>query len=155
MKIGNISAALKIVLFVISVIIVCSICAVAIRTTNSGKALVSSSTSQIMEMASKNSDMLVTTYDDATILGSELVTLINDTIENKEKLSIVVQTLQSSRTDYNYIYNLESNSVSAGGTTEIQESKAQSNYINRDSLFLCKVKKDENDIVICLWFEQQ
>lgn len=154
-KTGNISMALKIILFVITSIIVCVICAVAIGTTNSGKALVNSSTSQIMDLAADHSDMLVATYDGATILGNELITLINTTIENNEKLSIVVRTLHSSRTDYNYVYDAEANTISAGGTTNIQVSKAQSDYINRDSLFLCEVKKNINDTVICLWFEQQ
>lgn len=155
MRTGNISAAFKIVIFVITAIIVCIVCGVAIGTTNTGKALVNSSTTQIKNITANNGNITEATYDGNTIMGSEVAALIESAIENKEYLSIVVKTLQSSRTDYNYTYDAANNTINSGGTTTIQDNKAQSSYINRDSLFLCDVKKDEDGNIICLWFEQQ
>lgn len=155
MRTGSISSVFKIVFFVITAIIVCVVCGVAIGTTNTGRALVNSSTTQIKNISAKNGNIIEATYDGNTILGSEVVALIEKAIDDKELKSIVVRTLRKSRTDYNYIYNDTANTITAGGTTTIQTSLVQGDYINRDSLFLCDVKKDTNGDIICLYFEQQ
>lgn len=154
MKISNVQMMLKIFLLVVSAVIVCVIGGLVLGGTNSGKTLVNSNTSQIVDMASKNGSITLAQYDGSTIAGAELVALIQDTIEEKEPLAIVVITLEGSRTDYNYSYHADTDSISTGGTTSIMEDKAQGSYINRSSMFLCSVKKDTNDTIVCLWFEQ-
>jgi len=154
MKTGNISQALKIILLVISVIIVCILCGVIIGTANSGKAIVNSSTTQFKKLAAKADTITEATYDGNTFLGNEVTALINSTVENSERLSIVVRTLRNSRTDYNYTYDSTNNSIATGGTTTLQTNMSQDNYINRDAVFQCSVLEDDNDNIICLWFEQ-
>lgn len=159
MRTSNLSNVFKIIIFVIAAIIVCVICGIAIGTTNTGKALVNNSTTQIKNIAGDNGDIKEASLDGNTLLGSEVVALIEDAIETGEQLSVVVSTLAGSRTDYNYIYDNMKNSISTSssgdGTKTLQASSAQPNYINKDALFLCDVKKSENDKIICLWFEQQ
>lgn len=145
----------KIIILVVVAIIICVISGVVIGTTNSGKAMVNNSTTQIKDVAKNNGNIVEATYDGNTLLGSEIVSLIKSTIENKDRLSIVVNTLIGSRTDYNFIYDESTNAISSGGTTVVAESKSSDNYINRDSLYKCSVKKDINDVIICLWFNQR
>ncbi len=156
---GNLSNVFKVIIFVIAAIIVCVICGVAIGTTNTGKALVDSQTTQIKNMAGDNGNIQEASLDGNTLLGSEVISMIEDAVETGEQLSIVVTTLAGSRTDYNYIYdnvnNLISNVSSGDGIKNLQTSSAQPSYINKDALFLCDVKKSINDKIICLWFEQQ
>lgn len=155
METGNLSQSLKLVLLVVTAIIVCILCGVTIGTANSGKALVNSSTTQLKDLAASAGGITEATYDGNTFLGNEVVALIKSSIESKERISIVVRTLRNSRTDYNYNYDLTANTIEEDGTTSLQENMSQDNYINRDSLYMCSLKKDGNDNIICLWFEQQ
>ncbi len=156
---GNLTNVFKIIIFLIAALIVCVICGVAIGTTNTGRALVDSSTSQIKNMAGENGDIKEASLDGNTLLGSEVIAMIEDAIESGEQLSLVVTTLAGSRTDYNYKYDNVNNlilaSSSGDGTKVLQTSSSQPNYINKDALFLCQVKKNLNDRIICLWFDQQ
>jgi hypothetical protein len=155
MRTGNLSSVFKIILIVIIAIIVCVGSGLAISTADAGKTITNSGTTQIKNIAENNGDLTEAQYDGNTLIGSDVVHLIEESLENKDIMAIVVRTLGGSRTDYNYIYNETSNSIATGGTNSIQESKAQSNYINPGSLFLCSTKKDENGTIICYWFDQQ
>lgn len=154
MKLSSMSVVIKFILIVVAIVAMCALCFFIIGASNSGKDLASNAKAQFYGITSKGDEYLASTYDGNSILGSELVSLIKDTIEDKAELAIVVRSLGGSRVDYNYTYSVENNSICAGGTTAIQESKAQDSYINRTSLFQCEVKKDDNGNPICLWFEQ-
>lgn len=154
MRLNFISDIIKILIFAATIIVVCVLCAVGFKTANEGKSTVSAGASELNEMASEYSSVDKSVYDGNIILGSELVSLIKKTIEKEDYLSIVVRTLESSRTDYNYIYNDTDMILITGGTKQIETSKAQGAYINKSAQFKGEAKKDENNNIICLWFEQ-
>jgi hypothetical protein len=144
----------KIFIFAASIIIVCLICAVGFKTANEGKSAVTAGIGQINSMDAKYSNIDKSVYDGCTILGSELINLIKKTIEKNEYLSIVVKTLESSRTDYNYAFDIETGKLTDTGTYKLETSKAQGAYINQGAQFMGTVYRDANDNIICIWFEQ-
>jgi hypothetical protein len=148
------NTGLKIFLFAIGAVILVLFIALGIATSSTGRSITEMGTSQVKEAAEDKISLFKAKYDDNTVIGSELVSLIEDTIEDKEVLSIVVRTLDGSRTDYNYVYHSETDSISDSGTKAVSDSKSQSSYINRNNLYQCDVKSDLNGNVICLWFEQ-
>lgn len=155
MRQNYISDQVRLLIFAATIIVVCLICYMAYSVTNTGKASVLAGSDQLYAMNSEFSNSKITVYDGATILGSELVSIIKKSIEQKEYLSIVVRTLESSRTDYNYVYDEITSSLMEGGTKKLESSKAQGAYINRSAKFLGSIRKDENGNVICIWFDQQ
>lgn len=154
MKIGFLSIATRLLIFAGTIIIVCVFCVLIFKTTNEGKSITSAGTYQLNSMYAEYGNLEKAIYDDTTILGTELVSLIKEVIERDETISIVVRTLESSRTDYNYVYDNVSDSLLGAGTKVIEKSKAQGAYINRSAQFKGTVKKDTNNNIICLWFEQ-
>ena len=154
MKLNFISDGVKIIIFAATIIVVCVLCAIGFKTANEGKSLVSSGTSQFSDMASEYSNVDKSVYDGNTILGSELVSLIKKAIEKGDYLSIVVKTLESYRTDYNYVYDDATKTLTVVGTKDLETSKAQGAYINTSAQFEGSAIKDENNNIICLRFEQ-
>lgn len=150
------STGLKIFLFAVGAVILILFVALGVNTSSSGKSIAEIGTNQIKNAAKDKMDLLKAKYDGNAVIGSELVSLIEDTIENEEDLSIVVCTLNKSRTDYNYTYNTETKVISkTNATTTIADSKSDTSYINRTSLYACEAKLGTNGTVICLWFEQE
>lgn len=155
MKINLVSDIVKLLLFAAAIILVCIIVVLGFRTANEGKSTTGYATEQYNKVTSQYTGVDKSVYDGIPIMGSELVDLIKSTIDKEEYLSIVVKTLESARTDYNYVYDAENSSLTEGGTKEIQDNKSQGSYINRGALFKGSVKKDANGNIICIWFEQQ
>ncbi|MDF2539263.1 MAG: hypothetical protein K0S76_2284 [Herbinix sp.] len=93
-------------------------------------------------------------YDSCTILGSELTGFIKRTVEKDDYLAIIVITLEGTRTDYNYVFDRKSYSLSGRGITDIETRKAYGTYINQSAQFYGSVLKDEYERIIGLWFEQ-
>jgi hypothetical protein len=150
------NTGLKIFLFAVGAVIIVLFIALGISTGSTGKAIAEIGTAQVKEATEDKVSLLKAKYDGNSVIGSELVSLIEETIEDKDILSIVVYTLDGSRTDYNYVYDATTSAISkTNATTTITESKSSYSYINRNSLFTCEVKTDLNDSVICLWFEQE
>ncbi len=151
------NTGLKIFLFAVGAVIIVLFIALGISTGATGKAIAEMGTSQVKEAAEDRVSLLKAKYDGNSVIGSELVTLIEKTVEDRDVLSIVVCTLDGSRTDYNYTYDEVNKtiSVTTDTTTTITESKSSYSYINRNSLYICEVKTNLNDNIICLWFEQE
>ncbi len=150
------NTGLKIFLFAVGAVIIVLFIALGISTGSTGKAIAEMGTSQVKEAAGDKVSLLKAKYDGNSIIGSELVSLIEETIEDKDVLSIVVRTLDGSRTDYNYVYDATTAAISkTNATTTITVSKSSNSYINRNSLYACEIETDLNDNVICLWFEQE
>ncbi|MGB4661313.1 MAG: hypothetical protein WBI07_19225 [Mobilitalea sp.] len=154
MMINQMSNALKIILLGISFLIVCTVCIIAIKASNEGRDLTNLGTRQIKAAAEGQSDIAVTAYDGNSLFGSDLTVLLQDTIEQKDYLSVVVVTLEGSRTDYNYVYNINNSSISEGGVKILEENKAKGTYINPSGEFMGSVKRDVNKNCICIWYEQ-
>jgi hypothetical protein len=149
------NTGLKIFIFAVGAVIIVLFIALGVSTGTTGKAIADMGTSQVKEAAEDKISLLKAKYDGNSVIGSELVELIEQSIEDKDTLSIVVRTLDGSRTDYNYVYNADTDTISENGATKaIAASKSQLTYINRNSLYACKVDTDKNGNVICLWFEQ-
>lgn len=167
MKLNNLSEAVKILIFAATVIVVCVLCAIGFKTTNEGKSVVSSGTSQLNSMSSEYQDVNKSIYDGSTILGSELTSMIKKAIEKDEYISIVVKTLANTTgVSYNYAHVVTANTdgsqthtISPTGTpnplTSVISDKSSVNYINPSAQFLGTVFKDVNNNVICILFEQQ
>ncbi len=150
------NTGLKIFLFAVGAVIIVLFIGLSINTGATGKAVAEIGTSQVKEAAKDKVSLLKAKYDGNSVIGSELVTLIEDTIDNKDVLSIVVRTLDGSRTDYNYKYDAEKSVITkTGGTIDIEDRKSSPTYINRNSLYACEVETDLNNNIICLWFEQE
>jgi hypothetical protein len=150
------NTGLKIFLFAVGAVIIVLFIGLGINTGATGKVIAEIGTSQVKETAEDKVSLLKAKYDGNSVIGSELVSLIEETIENKEVLSIVVRTLDGSRTDYNYVYDSENSVISkTNATTDVTDSKSSHTYINRNSLYACEVETNLNDNVICLWFEQE
>ncbi|MBB2182517.1 hypothetical protein H0486_06485 [Lachnospiraceae bacterium MD1] len=155
MRQNYISDHVRLLIFAASVIVACLICYMAYTVSNTGKSSVLAGSDQIYAMHSEFSNSKFAIYDGATILGSELVNIIKKAVDQKEHLSVVVRTLESSRTDYNYVYDEVTSSLLEIGTTKLESSKAQGAYINRSAKFLGSIRKDDNGNIICIWFDQQ
>ena len=151
------NTGLKIFLFAVGAVIIVLFIALGISTGATGKAIAEIGTSQVKEATEEKISLLRATYDGNSVIGSELVSLIEETIGDKDVLSIVVRTLDGSRTDYNYTYDAvnQSISITSNTSTAITDSKSSNSYINRNSLYACEVETDMNDNIICLWFEQE
>ncbi len=150
------NTGLKIFLFAIGAVIAVLFIALGISTGATGRSIAEMGTSQIKKVTEERNNLLKAKYDGNSVIGSELVSLIESIIEDKDSLSVVVQTLDGSRTDYNYVYNAVTETIiEANATKTVMERKSQNAYINRNSLYTCEVKTDLNGSVICLWFEQE
>lgn len=152
MKTNFISDVTKIIIFAATVIVVCVLCAIGFKTANEGKSAVNAGTAQINSMASEYQDINKSIYDGTTILGSELVNLINKTVEkgDKEYLSIKVKTGAGATTNYNYDYDDSMRKVSTTPTA----IKNDNSFINKTAQFKGQVIKDANNNIICISFEQ-
>jgi hypothetical protein len=111
MRINNLSEAVKILIFAATVIVVCVLCAIGFKTSKEGKSATTAGTQQLNDMESEYSNVDLSVYEGNTILGSELVNLIKKVIDEKDYISIVVWTLASSRTDYNYAFDDETKTL--------------------------------------------
>lgn len=151
------NTGLKIFLFAVGAVIIVLFIALGISTGSTGKAIAEIGTSQVKEATEDKVSLLKAKYDGNSVIGSELVSLIEETIEDEDVLSIVVRTLDGSRTDYNYTYDAVNKTISktASTTTKITDRKSSNSYINRNSLYTCAVATDLNGSIICLWFEQE
>lgn len=146
----------KVLCFAVVGLLIVILAVLGIETTLSGKKVSDIGASQIKKATKDKGNLLKSKYDGNEVFGLELVTLIQETIDNKETLSIVVRTKDASRTDYNYVFDATTNTISkTDATTTIETSVVGYTYINRNALFKCTVKTDKNDNVICLWFEQE
>ena len=161
MRINFLSDASKILVFAATIIVVCVLCAIGFKTANEGKSIISSGSSQLNEMTSEYQDVSKSIYDGSTILGSELASMINKTIEKKEYLSIVVKTLANSdanKVHYNYDHKVDVNGIHSLGSDNknaVTSLKSSDNYINPSAQFLGTVYKDQNNNVISIEFIQQ
>lgn len=155
MKTNFISDVTKIIIFAATIIVVCVLCAIGFKTANEGKSAVNAGTTQINAMSSEYQDINKSIYDGSTILGSELVNLINKTVEKgkEEYLAIRVKTGAGSTTDYNYSYTNSTTAMTENANIPSKDKNASS-YINRSAQFIGKVHKDENKNIVCISFEQ-
>ena len=163
MKTNNLTNITKIFILITTVIIVCILCTAGFKLVNVGKSSVNGNSNNINEMASQYTDIDVSLYEGSLISGSEVVSIIKKTINDKQYLAIEVTTLNGDYATYNYIYldNGDDKTLSEKGIqgqtpkSEIPIKKNEYGYINLMAMFLGSTYKDSNGSVVCICFEQQ
>ena len=99
------SEAVKILLMVATVLVVCILCAVGFKMTNDGKSATTTTSNQFTHMTNQYSDMELKLFEGSTVPGSEVRSLIRKMVDNDYFVSIEVVTLDGSSRSYNYIYD--------------------------------------------------
>lgn len=156
MKTNHMNEVTKILILVATVIVVCVIVASGFKLLNDGKSNVKDKSNQMSRMVSDYNGIDLSLYDGSFILGSELVQVIEKTISENKYLSIEVVTLDGATIAYHYVFNPSDKVlVEEGAIDEIPSKPYQYAYINHMAKFLGETKKDGNENIICLRFEQQ
>jgi uncharacterized protein YceK len=159
MRTNNLSEAFKLVFLAVVAILVCIGSVLAIKTANEGKAMANAGTTQIKDMSQNYADIEMASYDGENLIGSALVDLIEDVIEEDKYISIKVKTNASLAAGACYNYTL---STSSTGNTITKITPAKSvptassdiDYINETAQFTGKVYKDMNKNIIAIEFTQ-
>lgn len=156
---NHINKFLEIFLLAVTAIIVCVIAYLGLRGANEGKEMINKNTTQIKEINGEYSEMDKAAYDNTNVLGSVLVNLIKNTVEEKEYLAIVVKTnANTTGTHYNYYHSLTDgvSTINKTGTfvSAVSETVTDTSYINPDAQFIGKVYKDVNNVIVCIEFKQ-
>ena len=150
------SEAVKILLMVAAVLVVCIFCAVGFKMTNAGKSATTATTNQFTDMINQYSDVELKLFEGSTVPGSEVRSLIKKMVDNDYFVSIEVVTLDGSSRSYNYIYDHNDFSLNKeGADTEAPSERAEYAFINEMTNFNCTTHKGVNGNIVCLRFEQK
>lgn len=99
-------------------------------------------------------DLLV--YDGDTINGDSLAELITDYKEKSVPVSIEVKTLDGTTVNYNYaVTDTGLGNLGATVTVTPPAGKAANGYITPSGKFTGSVRKNSNDEIYCLAFQQK
>ncbi len=151
-----ISEAVKILLMVATVLIVCVLCAVGFKMVNNGKSATTATANQFTEMTNQYSDVELKLYEGSTVSGCEIRSLIKKMVDNDYYVAIEVVTLDGSSRSYNYIYDHYDFSMNKEGAEMEAPSKgSEYAYINDMANFNCTTHKGVNGSIVCLRFEQK
>jgi hypothetical protein len=150
------SEAVKILLMVATVLVVCILCAVGFKMTNNGKSATTTTSNQFTHMTNQYSDIELKLFEGSTVPGSEVRSLIRKMVDNDYFVSIEVVTLDGSSRSYNYIYDHNDFSLNKeGADTEAPRVRSESAYISEMGNFECTTHKGVNGNIVCLRFEQK
>lgn len=152
MRLNKMSDTTKIIIFAATIVVICVLCAIGFKVTNEGKSAVTSGSRKFNEMASYQDSSELSVYDGSTILGNELVNIIKRAIDDNRYYAVYVRT-RTSAISYNYEYDPINNVIKGDGTKVVPKRPGDHGYINPDAQFYCTIKKDDDDIVICMDFE--
>jgi len=158
MKTNRISDVTKIIIFAATIVVICVLCALGFKMANEGKSAVTSGTKKYNEMASKQMSSDVSVYDNSTVLGNELIRLINTTVADSEYLCISVINAGGT-TNYNCTLTSATQgaaTIGAAGTGILKprDTRGDVGYINPDAQFNCALLKDADNNVVCMQFTQ-
>jgi hypothetical protein len=81
--------------------------------------------------------------------------LIADFKAHDTKVSVWVNTLDTTNTYYNYAFTPATNTLGAASASAIPTSKAAAGYITPSGNFLGDVLKNTNNEIVCVKFTQQ
>ena len=158
MRFNKLTDATKILIFSATVIIVCILCAIGFKMVGEGKSAVSNGTNQYNNMAAEYSDINLTTYDGTSVLGSQVVNLIEKIAEKDQELAVKVITKAGTTTSYNRVVSgtAPDYSLSATGASKtVKTDISASDYINPSAQFNGKIYKNTNGIIVIVEFTQQ
>lgn len=151
-----ISEAVKILLMVATVLMVCVLCTMGYKMINDGKSTTTATTNQLTEMINQYSDVELKLFDGSTVPGSEVRSLIKKMVDNDYFVSIEVVTLDGASKSYNYLYDhYDFNMKREGADKEAPSERYEYAYINEMANFHCTTHKGVNGRIVCLRFEQK
>lgn len=149
--------ALKFLLLAAGCAIVVLLITVGVKTANKGKEDIEGNVGQYSEAASNYEDVDKTVYDGTVVLGTEVKRVI-ETYNDDAYLSVVVDTSRGDSTAYINacaVTGLTITTNSGIDFTALPTAKTNANYINDAGEFLTTVYYDANNVVACIWFQQQ
>ena len=144
MNLNKISDATKILIIAGTIIIVCVIVALGFKMINEGRASAGSGINQFNSMTSEYSDVSLTNYDGANVLGSEVISLIKKAKEREYIFTINVKTKLGTKIEYH-----------GTAPSPLSTSPTSNDYINPNAQFLGVVTKNDNGIIIDISFTQE
>lgn len=148
MKTGNLSTALKLILFAVSVLITCVVVFVAIKASDEAKKISDSAIDQLSEINSDIADSGIMMYDGNEVYGSDVINFIKKTLGDYEPTEtapvyIYVKTSTAENTYTNNTY--ESNIIKF----------TDAHYIKPTAVFSGEVVKNTNSVIIGIKFIQK
>lgn len=151
------SNALKFLLLAVGCAIVVLLITVGVKTANKGKDGIDGNVDQYSKAASNYEDVDLKVYDGNIVLGNEVKRVIED-YNDDDYISVVVVTLKGTSSAYVNactVTDLKVTYNSGIDFSAVPKVKTDENYINDTGKFLSTVYYDENNVVACIWFEQQ
>lgn len=147
---------LKALLIAAGIIITCIVAGLAFQNTREGKAQASSAFAQFNTTMSEYQDLGKSMYDGLLVSGAEVRRLIENCSAAKEYVQIKVITGDGAEKGYVYeTFDPETLKLSKESKTFPSEDKGSSGYINSKAVFLGRIVKDKNGIIVQIIFEQQ
>ena len=149
--------ALKFLLFAAGCAIVVLLITVGMKTANKGKEDIEGNVGQYSEAASNYEDVDKTVYDGTVVLGSEVKRVLEE-YNAEDYLSVVVDTSRGTSTSYINACAVTGLTVTPNSGIDfsaLPSAKTDPNYINDSGKFLATVYYDDNNVVGCIWFQQQ
>lgn len=147
---------LKALLIAAGIIITCIVAGLAFQNTREGKAQASSAFAQFNTTMSEYQDLGKSMYDGLLVSGAEVRRLIENSISAKEYVQIKVITGDGVERGYVYeTWNEEEKKLLKESKVVPSDDKGSDGYINSRAVFLGRIVKDENGIIVQIVFEQQ
>lgn len=129
---------------IVTLLIVVSICVIAVNLYNKGKSSANETVSQYDSVLSQYGDVQLANYDEGSASGSEITKLIKALSSSDGTYNITVITAMN--TDGDKYYTKTSNTV--------VESKKEADYINPSANFTSQVYRNGNGIITEVVFTQ-
>lgn len=130
---------------------------IGIKTANKGKDDIEGNVNEYSTTSGDYNNVDLELYDGTIVRGAEIKRLI-ESYNDDDYLSVVVKTKRGESRAY--INSCKINGLTVTTNSGIDYSalpklKSDSNYISATGEFLSTVYYDTNDVVACIWFQQQ
>lgn len=164
------SHGLKLLLIAAGAIVTCIVVVVGFQLTKSGKNDTNKASEQYTSVMSGYDEVQLTCYEDQTVSGSEVVSFIKDnasSLINSQIEQIIVNT-NSGKQTYNVSSAVPSPTPASGigsqnyttvemlksTVNKFQEYTTANCYINPTGKFLCTIKRNDNNMITIITFDQ-
>ncbi len=149
MKTGNISAALKLIMFSVSVLITCVVVFVAITTSQEARKISDGVIRQLGEINDDIADGGIMIYDGSDVYGSEVINFIKKMLGDysSSEASPIYVYIKTSGSENTYINNTYIKNIRQ--FTDVQH------YIKPTATFTGEVMKNTNDVIVGVRFVQK
>lgn len=151
------SNTLKFLILAATCALVILLITIGIKTANKGKDDIEGNVNEYSSASGDYHDVDLELYDGTIVRGAEIKRLI-ESYNDDEYLSIVVKTKRGESRAYINSCNIAGLTVTTNSGIDysaLPKLKSDSNYISATGKFLSTVYYDTNDVVACIWFQQQ